>query len=114
MLELPPRRHLGTAVQASLDLSVLVAAFLAAYLLRFDFRIPQPEIRNIITQMPLVVLLQFVALTILGAPFIDLALHGPCARQGVPLRSVRKFGRCGFAATRLAETAPSLESAAIR
>lgn len=67
MLELPPRRHLGTAVQAFLDLSVLVAAFLAAYLLRFDFRIPQPEIRNIITQMPLVVLLQFVALTILGA-----------------------------------------------
>src|SRR5258708_23889519 len=67
MLELPPRRHLATALQAFLDLSVLVAAFLAAYLLRFDFKIPPPEIRNIITQMPLVVLLQFVALRILGA-----------------------------------------------
>src|SRR5258708_39086166 len=67
MLELPPRRHLATGVQACLDLSVLVVAFAAAYLLRFDFKIPPPEIRNIITQMPLVVLLQFVALTILGA-----------------------------------------------
>src|SRR5258706_1065177 len=68
MLELPPRRHLlATGVQAFLDLSVLVVAFAAAYLLRFDFKIPPPEIRNIITQMPLVVLLQFVALTILGA-----------------------------------------------
>jgi hypothetical protein len=67
MLELPPRRHLATAIQAFLDLSVLVVAFVAAYLLRFDFRIPPQEIRNIITQMPLVVLLQFVALTIAGA-----------------------------------------------
>ncbi len=67
MLELPPRRHLATGIQAFLDLSVLVAAFVAAYLLRFDFKIPPPEIRNIITQMPLVVLLQFVALTIAGA-----------------------------------------------
>ncbi len=67
MLELPPRRHLATAVQAFLDLSVLVAAFLAAYLLRFDFTVPQPEVHNFITQLPLVVLLQFVALTIAGA-----------------------------------------------
>src|SRR5882672_464932 len=67
MLELPPRRHLATGIQAFLDLSVLVAAFVAAYLLRFDFKIPPQEIRNIITQMPLVVLLQFVALTIAGA-----------------------------------------------
>src|SRR5260370_39620563 len=68
MLELPPRRHLlASGVQAFLDLSVLVVAFAAAYLLRFDFKIPPPEIRNIITQMPLVVLLQFFALTIAGA-----------------------------------------------
>jgi FlaA1/EpsC-like NDP-sugar epimerase len=67
MLELPPRRHLATGFQAFLDLSVLVAAFVAAYLLRFDFRIPPHEIRNLVTQMPLVVLLQFVALTIAGA-----------------------------------------------
>ena len=68
MLELPPKRHLfATGIQAFLDLSVLVAAFAAAYLLRFDFKIPSGEVRNFITQMPLVVLLQFVALTIFGA-----------------------------------------------
>jgi FlaA1/EpsC-like NDP-sugar epimerase len=68
MLELPPRRHLlATGIQAFLDLSVLLLAFVAAYLLRFDFKIPPEEIRNFITQMPLVVLLQFVALTICGA-----------------------------------------------
>ena len=68
MLELPPRRHLfATGIQAFLDVSVLVAAFAAAYLLRFDFKIPSGEVRNFVTQMPLVVLLQFVALTIFGA-----------------------------------------------
>jgi len=68
MLELPPRRHLlATGIQAFLDLSVLLLAFVAAYLLRFDFKIPPEEIRNFITQMPLVVLLQFFALTICGA-----------------------------------------------
>lgn len=67
MLELPPRRHLATGIQAFLDLSVLLAAFIAAYLLRFDFKIPPEELRNFVTQMPLVVLLQFVALTVLGA-----------------------------------------------
>src|SRR3977135_3675978 len=67
MLELPPRRHLATGIQAFLDLSVLVAAFAVAYLLRFDFRVPQTEVRNFITQLPLVVLLQFFALTTFGA-----------------------------------------------
>jgi len=67
MLELPPRRHLATGIQAILDLSLLVGAFVAAYLLRFDFKIPPEEIRSFATQMPLVVLLQFVALTIFGA-----------------------------------------------
>ena len=68
MLELPPRRHLlATGIQAFLDLSVLLGAFVAAYLLRFDFKIPPEEVRNFVTQMPLVVLLQFVALTICGA-----------------------------------------------
>ena len=68
MLELPPRRHLlATGIQAFLDLSLLASAFVAAYLLRFDFKIPPEEIRNFVTQLPLVVLLQFVALTISGA-----------------------------------------------
>jgi FlaA1/EpsC-like NDP-sugar epimerase len=68
MLELPPKRHLlATGIQAFLDLSLLVAAFTAAYLLRFDFEIPSDEFRNFISQLPLVVLLQFVALTVSGA-----------------------------------------------
>src|SRR5262245_23328378 len=68
MRELPPRRHLlATAIQVLLDLTLLTAAFVAAYLLRFDFRIPPEEIRNFLTQLPLVVLLQFVALTMAGA-----------------------------------------------
>ncbi len=67
MLELPQRRHLATGIQAFLDLSVLLAAFIAAYLLRFDFKIPPEELRNFATQMPLVVGLQFVTLTISGA-----------------------------------------------
>src|SRR5216684_2310185 len=67
MLELPQRRHIATGIQAFLDLSVLVAGFAAAYLLRFDFKIPPEELRNFATQMPLVVGLQFVALTIFGA-----------------------------------------------
>jgi FlaA1/EpsC-like NDP-sugar epimerase len=67
MLELPQRRHLATGIQAFLDLSVLLAAFVAAYLLRFDFKIPPEELRNFATQMPLVIGLQFVALTISGA-----------------------------------------------
>jgi FlaA1/EpsC-like NDP-sugar epimerase len=68
MLELPPRRHLlASGIQAFLDLSLLLAAFVAAYLLRFDFQIPSDEFRNFLSQLPLVVLLQFVALTVSGA-----------------------------------------------
>ena len=68
MLELPHRRHLlAIGVQAFLDLSLLLAAFFAAYLLRFDFEIPSDEVRNFLAQLPLVVLLQFVALTVSGA-----------------------------------------------
>jgi FlaA1/EpsC-like NDP-sugar epimerase len=50
-----------------MDLVVLAAAFYAAYVLRFDFEIPPVEIRHFVTQLPLVVLLQFAALTISGA-----------------------------------------------
>lgn len=68
MLELPPKRHLlAASIQALLDLSILLAAFTAAYLLRFDFEIPSDEFRNFLSQVPLVVLLQFVALTVSGS-----------------------------------------------
>jgi FlaA1/EpsC-like NDP-sugar epimerase len=67
MREMPPRKYLlFSGIQVVLDLSLFLAAFVAAYLLRFDFYIPQDETRNFLTQLPLVVLLQFVALTIAG------------------------------------------------
>jgi FlaA1/EpsC-like NDP-sugar epimerase len=68
MREMPPGKHLlAYGIQVALDLLLLLAAFVAAYLLRFDFRIPPGEVDNFLTQVPLVVLLQFVALTISGA-----------------------------------------------
>ncbi len=68
MKEMPPGKYLlFSGIQVVLDLSLLLAAFIAAYLLRFDFYIPEDEVRNFLTQLPLVVLLQFVALTMAGA-----------------------------------------------
>src|SRR6266536_5973113 len=68
MRELPPARHLFVSgLQVFLDVSLLLTAFVAAYLLRFDFHIPANEARNFLTQIPLVILVQFIALTISGA-----------------------------------------------
>src|SRR2546426_836951 len=68
MREMPPRKYLlFSGIQVVLDISLLLAAFVAAYLLRFDFYIPEDEVRNFLIQLPLVVLLQFVALTMAGA-----------------------------------------------
>jgi FlaA1/EpsC-like NDP-sugar epimerase len=54
-------------IQVALDLGILVCAFAVAYELRFDFHLPAWEFRNLLTQLPMVVLVQFVALTIAGA-----------------------------------------------
>lgn len=59
-------RHLHREVQVFLDLCVLVAAFSLAYLLRFDFQIPIDELHRGLAQLPVVVLLQFLALLITG------------------------------------------------
>src|SRR5713101_2594810 len=68
MKEMPPGTHLlFVGIQAVLDVVLLVAAFAAAYLLRFDFKFPPDTMRDFVTQIPLVVLVQFVALTISGA-----------------------------------------------
>jgi FlaA1/EpsC-like NDP-sugar epimerase len=68
MKEMPPGKYLFfSGIQVVLDISLLSAAFVAAYLLRFDFYIPPDEVRNFLIQLPLVVLLQFVALTMAGA-----------------------------------------------
>jgi len=68
MKEMPPGTHLlFVGIQAVLDVLLLVAAFAAAYLLRFDFQFPPDTMRDFVTQIPMVVLVQFVALTISGA-----------------------------------------------
>lgn len=54
-------------IQASLDLALLTSAFAAAYLLRFDFVLTPDVLREFLNQAPMVVLVQFVALTIFGA-----------------------------------------------
>lgn len=53
-------------VQFALDLAVLVAAFGLAYLLRFDFQIPEPYRERALIQLPVAVMIQFVALTLSG------------------------------------------------
>jgi FlaA1/EpsC-like NDP-sugar epimerase len=57
---------LSRRVQFALDLSVLVAAFVLAYLLRFEFTIPREWRHAFLVQIPYVVLLQFVALNLAG------------------------------------------------
>jgi FlaA1/EpsC-like NDP-sugar epimerase len=53
-------------IQFAMDLVVLVAAFALAYLLRFDFSIPEQWVLYGLTQLPYVVLIQFVALILTG------------------------------------------------
>jgi len=68
MREFPPTRHLAVVtIQVFLDVSLLVSAFAAAYLLRFDFVLTPATVREFSIQTPLVVLVQFIALTIVGA-----------------------------------------------
>lgn len=62
------RRHwLSAGMQTVLDLAILSSAFATAYLFRFDFDLPQIEKRNLLIQIPFVVLLQFIALTATGS-----------------------------------------------
>ena len=53
-------------VQFLLDLVVLVAAFLLAYLLRFEFEIPDPWWDRAVIQLPAVVMIQFSTLLLTG------------------------------------------------
>jgi FlaA1/EpsC-like NDP-sugar epimerase len=61
------RYSLSSGMQVVLDLSVLSTAFVVAYLLRFDFAIPDSELYNFYLQAPAIVLLQFAALSVAGA-----------------------------------------------
>lgn len=58
--------HLRREVQYILDLSLLVAAFALAYLLRFDFQIPREYLVFGLAQLPVVVLAQFVVVLFSG------------------------------------------------
>lgn len=60
-------RHLRREVQYLLDLSILAAALVLAYLLRFDFQVPAVHRKAALVQLPLVVLIQFVCVFALGA-----------------------------------------------
>lgn len=53
-------------VQFVLDLAVLVLAFVLAYLLRFEFEIPEPWLGRLPIQLPLVAMVQFSTLLLTG------------------------------------------------
>jgi FlaA1/EpsC-like NDP-sugar epimerase len=62
------RSHwLSAGMQTVLDFSVLFAAFVVAYLLRFEFELPPTEVQPLLIQISYVVLLQFVALSLTRA-----------------------------------------------
>ncbi|HWP44355.1 MAG TPA: polysaccharide biosynthesis protein, partial [Blastocatellia bacterium] len=55
-------RFLTRHVQYTLDLVILVESFILAYLLRFDFMIPERDLHRGLIQLPYVVLIQFLSL----------------------------------------------------
>ena len=59
-------RHLRREVQFLLDLCVLIAALALAYLLRFEFQVPEVHRNAALVQLPFVVLLQFGIVFLLG------------------------------------------------
>ncbi|MEP6995977.1 MAG: hypothetical protein ABI968_15755, partial [Acidobacteriota bacterium] len=58
--------RLTRGLQFALDTAMLVLAFILAYLLRFEFAVPEKEISNAFQQLPYVVLIQFAALALAG------------------------------------------------
>lgn len=59
-------RIMTKQTQRTLDIAVLAASFVFAYLLRFDFRIPEGEVHHMLMQLPYVVLLQVILLYVTG------------------------------------------------
>jgi FlaA1/EpsC-like NDP-sugar epimerase len=59
-------RLLTKQIQFVLDLIILVLAFTVSYALRFDFQIPHAALLLGLTQLPYVVLIQFIALFMCG------------------------------------------------
>ena len=59
-------RLLSRPTQVTLDTLVLVSAFVLAYLLRFDFNLPEQETRRLLHQLPFVLVLQLLLLWLAG------------------------------------------------
>ena len=59
-------KFLNRKAQFTLDGLILSAAFVASYYIRFEFTIPAHEVHPLLTQLPLVVLIQFAALYLAG------------------------------------------------
>ena len=75
-------------MQFTSDLVVLTASFLFAYLLRFDFVIPERMLFDALVQLPYVVLIQIVSLALAGVySFIW---------RYVGMREVRSFASAFF------------------
>jgi FlaA1/EpsC-like NDP-sugar epimerase len=53
-------------LQHSVDMLVLISSFVSAYLLRFDFNIPQNQLHNLSLQLPYVIALELAALHLFG------------------------------------------------
>ena len=60
-------RLLSRQTTSAIDLTVMALAFVLSYLLRFDFAVPSTDLRRAISQLPLVLAVQFVALYWSGA-----------------------------------------------
>ncbi len=59
-------RLMSRTTQFALDVALLAAAFVVAYLLRFEFVLTADQLRNLTIQLPLVLMLQFSALFVAG------------------------------------------------
>ncbi|GIU81074.1 MAG: polysaccharide biosynthesis protein [Acidobacteria bacterium] len=53
-------------MQVALDFAILCLSFFVAYLLRFDFSLPEYYLENALNQLPFVVLVQFASLFLVG------------------------------------------------
>ena len=65
-LRLPGNRLLVRRLQFAVDLTILIGAFVLAYLLRFDFALPKQDSFHGLIQLPYVVLIQFAMLFLTG------------------------------------------------
>lgn len=84
------RQHLVSAgTQTTLDISVLAAAFVVAYLLRLDFQIPRNRWHYLLVQIPFVVLLQFSRVDLCRRTRLHLALHRHGAHKVISLCRAR-------------------------